>query len=107
MDWDIEAEVALGSGGVMAFDRVRRTLVYAPEDGEPATITVGEADLRNWMQVLLLASFTPTAQVRAPRMAVQLVLETAHAHAERGEDPFTPLRARLARVASKQPPLAG
>ena len=107
VDWDIEAEVALASGGDLTFDRIRRLLIYAPEGRDQVSITVTEADLRNWMQVLLLSSFTPTAEVRAPRMAVQLILELAHAHVERGEDPFTPLRARLARIAKKQAPLAG
>ena len=107
MDWDIEAEVASSSGGALTYDRVRRVLRYDEEGYPPAEAGVGEADLRNWMQLLLLSSFMPTVEMRAPRMAVQLILELARVHAERGDDPLAPLRARLARVAGRRPPLAG
>jgi hypothetical protein len=107
MDWDIEAEVSLGSRGVLSFDRGRRILAYAEEGREPSEISVGEADLRNWMQVLLLSSFAPTSGERAPELATRLVLELARAHVHRGEDPFTPLRARLRRIAGTRPPRAG
>ena len=102
-----------GSGGALRFDARRRRLVYGEQDRDPVQVTVTEAELRTWMTVLLLASPGTTDGETAIVRGARLVLQSCRAHAARGEDPFTPLRARLARSTTAregrggEPPLAG
>lgn len=100
----------VGSGGALRLDAVRRRLVYAEDGREPVAVEVTEVELRTWMTVLLLSSTAPPDGESAAVRATRLVLASCRAHVRRGEDPFTPLRARLARRAGRadgDPPLAG
>ena len=107
MESEFQADVVVGSGGALRFDAVRRRLTYAEDDRDPVEVAVTEAELRTWMTVLLLSSAAlPDAEGAVVRGA-RLVLVSCRAHAARGEDPFTPLRARLVRRVDSDPPLAG
>jgi hypothetical protein len=100
VDRQLEAGVVAGSGGALRFQAWQRRLTYVEDDREPVDVTVTEAELRTWMTVLLLASPGVADDETAIVRGARLVLESCRAHAARGEDPFTPLRARLARAAA-------
>jgi hypothetical protein len=100
VDRQLEAGVVAGSGGALRFQARQRCLTYVEDDREPVDVTVTEAELRTWMTVLLLASPGVADDETAIVRGARLVLESCRAHAARGEDPFTPLRARLARAAA-------
>jgi hypothetical protein len=104
VDGELEDGVVAGSGGALRLDARRRCLVYAEGDGDPVEVAVTEAELRTWMTVLLLASPGVADGDTAIGRGARQVLESCRAHGGRGEDPFTPLRAHLARSAAVRGP---
>jgi hypothetical protein len=80
---DLGKDVGRWSGGRLAFDARRRRLTLYGEDGDVLTeVEVGEKQLRNWLQRLLLAA--PHEAGREPQEhAIVLLL----ARLEAGERP--------------------
>ena len=98
MDWDIEIAMERHSADALAWDR--------DADGVVASLDISEADLRTWLQILLLSSFAPATREPSHERAIREMAGKCRHHASVGEDPFTGLRGRRA-SSTARPSLAG
>lgn len=106
MDWDIEIAIERHSADVLAWDRESARLTYQDTDGVVSYLDISEADLRNWLQILLLSSFAPATREPSHERAIREMAGKCRHHAAVGEDPFTGLRERRPSSTSR-PSLAG
>ncbi|CAM3652659.1 hypothetical protein NOMA109596_05460 [Nocardioides marinus] len=106
VDWDIEVAIERHSASALAWDRESARLTYRDSDGVVAFLDISEADLRTWLQILLLSSFAPATREPSHERAIREMAGKCRHHASVGEDPFTGLRERRA-SSTARPSLAG
>lgn len=95
MDWDLRLEMLRCSDGVLRWDPERRLLTYRDEQGVCSVVVVSEAELRNWLQIVLLATGAAPGADLSHERAIRELARRAREHAAAGQDPFTGLRDRV------------